>query len=99
MLQKAFFAKDAPCEAITAAMKREGFEPKLITNAPGFIYETHRHPETKLLVCLEGSMNVKVENEEYLFEPGDKLMIPGDTDHNAVVGDKGCVFFWSEKII
>ena len=80
-------------------MKKEGFSPKLITDSPNFIYKTHEHPETKLIVCLQGSMKVNVQGKEYNFEPGDKLKIPGNTPHSGIVGGKGCIYFWSEKII
>ena len=80
-------------------MQDDGFNPKLIKDKPGFIYEPHQHPETKYLVCLEGSMKVIVKDKTYDFQPGDKLLIPGNTRHSAIVGKNGCVFFWSEKVI
>lgn len=99
MFQKAFFPKDTPREKIVEAIQKEGFEPKLITDPPRFIYEVHKHPETKLIVCLGGSMKVKVNDQEYDFEPGDKLIIPGNTPHSGVAGNAGCIYFWSEKIL
>jgi quercetin dioxygenase-like cupin family protein len=98
MFHKAFFA-DTPREKIKQTMQKEGFSPDVITVNPGFIYEPHEHHETKYLVCLEGSMNVKVNGKTYDFEPGDKLIIKGNTQHSAITGKNGCVFFWSEKII
>jgi quercetin dioxygenase-like cupin family protein len=98
MFRKAFFS-DTSKENIKKKMKEEGFSPKVITDPPGFIYATHHHAETKYLVCLEGSMKVTFNGKTYNFEPGDKIIIKGNTRHSAVVGDKGCVFFWSEKII
>jgi quercetin dioxygenase-like cupin family protein len=73
------------------------FLPVKITNTSGYTYEPHQHPETKLLVILQGSMKVSVEGNDYDCEAGDQIIIPGDTIHSAVVGDNGCVFFWSEK--
>lgn len=99
MFIKMFFSKDIPREKIIEAMKQEGFEPKLINDKPNFVYDTHQHQETKLIVCLEGSMKVKVLDEDYMFEPGDKIKIPGNTPHSGIVSDKGCVYFWSEKVI
>jgi len=78
-------------------IKREGFNPLRFSNAPGFVYHSHRHQETKLLVFLEGSMEVKVEEETYQCGSGDKLIIPGNMEHSAIVGSEGCVFFWAEK--
>lgn len=97
MLQKALF-KDVSREKIKQKMQDEGFNPKLIKDKPNFIYEPHQHPETKYLVCLEGSMKVTVKGKDYYFEPGDKLIVSGNTEHSAIVGENGCTFFWSEKI-
>ncbi len=44
-------------------------------------------------------MEVKVGEETFQCKPGDKLIIPGDTKHSAIVGHDGCEFFWSEKLI
>ena len=99
MFQKNFFKKGESIEVIIEVIKKEGFAPLLFTDEPKYIYSLHQHPATKLLVCLEGSMEVEVNSEKFKFEAGDKLIIPGNTPHSAVVGDKGCIFFWSEKVI
>ena len=80
-------------------MQDDGFFPIIITVNPGFIYTSHQHEETKYLVCLEGLMKVTFDGKTVDFKPGDKLIIPGNTQHSALVGGKGCVFFWSEKVI
>jgi quercetin dioxygenase-like cupin family protein len=98
MFDKAFFAKTTRVK-IKQKMQKEGFSPIVITDKPDFVYNPHQHPETKYLVCLEGSMRVTFEGKTYDFEPGDKLIIKGNTKHSAVVGKNGCAFFWSEKII
>ena len=98
MFHKAFFA-NTPREKIKQKMQEEEFSPLVISNKPGFIYEPHEHAETKYLVCLEGSMKVTFSGKTYDFEPGDALLINGNTKHSGVVGDKGCTFFWAEKII
>lgn len=97
MFKKAIF-KDTSREKIKQTMEKEGFTPHIITNNPNYIYEPHKHPETKYLVCLEGAMAITVKGNVHKFEPGDKLIIPGNTMHSALVGKNGCVFFWSEKI-
>lgn len=96
---KTYFKKNISREKIIEVMIFEGFKPKLINDKANYIYETHKHPETKLIICLEGSMKVKVLDKEYLFEPGDKLKIPGNTLHSGIVSNKGCLYFWSEKVI
>lgn len=86
-------------KAIAEDARREGFRPILITNEPGFVYEKHKHPETKLLIFLKGGMCVTVAGEHYQCSPGDKLIVPGNTVHSAKIDPDGCTFFWSEKII
>ena len=85
-------------DRIAEETRREGFDPVCITDPPGHVYPPHRHPETKLLVFLEGGRIVKVRDQSYKCSPGDKFIIPGNVEHSAVVGPEGCVFFWSEKI-
>lgn len=99
MFKKAQFSPETPREEIIKSIKEDGFDPILISDSPGAKYNTHQHPETKLLVCLSGSMKVRVEETEYDFEAGDKLVIPGNTPHSGLVGLEGCQFFWSEKNI
>ncbi len=85
-------------DRIAEEVQKEGFDPIRITDSPGRLYSPHRHAETKLLVFLKGSMEVHVAGEKYDCKPGDKLIIPGNTEHSALAGPGGCVFFWSEKL-
>jgi quercetin dioxygenase-like cupin family protein len=98
MLKKAYFSNPISEAKIVKNMKKEGFDSIFISDNPGFVYKKHQHSETKLLVCLEGSMIVEVDNKKYNFEPGDKSIIPGNTLHSAIVGDKGCTFFWTGSV-
>lgn len=98
MHEKGFY-KGLNEKDIFRKIKDEGFSPVKISDSPKYIYEEHTHPETKILAILEGSMEVKTRGKSLLLEKGDKLMIPGNTKHSAAIGDKGCVFFWSEKLI
>lgn len=84
---------------IAQDIRNEGFEPVLFSNGPNDVYPKHSHPETKLLVFLDGSMDVTVAGETFHCEAGDKLIISGDTSHSAVVAKNGCRFYWSEKIM
>ncbi len=99
MFSKNHFPKGTTKEEMEKSIKKDGFNPLIITNEPGYIYHQHQHPETKLLVCLEGSMKVTVNEKEYNFQPGDKLIVPGNTPHSATAGSKGCTFYWSEKLL
>jgi quercetin dioxygenase-like cupin family protein len=96
ILCKNFYAGLSPLE-IAEEIKREGFHPIRIVDAPGAVYPVHSHPETKLLAFLEGEMEVRVGETLYHCEPGDKLFIPGNVEHSAKAGPRGCIFYWSEK--
>ncbi len=56
------------------------------------------HQETKLLVFLESEMTVNVGEKSYQCQTGDRFVIPGNVEHSGVVGPKGCVFLWSERL-
>lgn len=98
MYHKKFYKK-IDKQQIEKDIKREGFNPLIIHNSAGDVYSLHQHPETKLLVFLQGSMDLNVNGQKFRCLPGDKVLIPGNMPHSAVVGDEGCIFFWSEKII
>jgi quercetin dioxygenase-like cupin family protein len=86
-------------DKIAEKVREEGFDPITIKNSPGFVYAKHKHPETKLLAILSGSMEVDVGGKKVKLEKYDRLIIPGSVYHSAVVGADGCEFYWAEKII
>jgi len=92
------FYKTLDKERIAGEVRQEGYDPVCIEDPPGRAYEPHRHPETKLLVFLQGSMEVTVKGQKFDCQPGDRLVIPGNSEHAALAGPRGCVFFWSEKL-
>ena len=93
------FYKGKSEEEIKSDIQKEGFDPVKINDSPGFVYSPHSHPQMKLIAILSGGMRVTVANEEFELEKGDRLYIPGNIIHSAVVGKRGCSFFWSEKIV
>lgn len=98
MYYKNFYANCTESE-IEKMIRGDGFDPMKFSNSAGDIYQLHQHPETKLLVFLEGTMEVVAAGEKFSCTAGDKLVIPGNAPHSAVVGPSGCTFFWSEKLI
>ena len=92
------FYKTIDRARITEEIRKEGFDPLPINDPPGHVYPSHRHATTKLLVFLKGSMEVEVAGQKYSCRSGDKLIIPGNVEHAALVGPEGCLFFWSEKL-
>jgi quercetin dioxygenase-like cupin family protein len=93
------FYKDLTPAQICDKVIEEGFNPIRIVDPPGRVYPPHQHAETKLLAFLEGAMDVTVQGEQLFCKAGDKLLIPGNIEHSAVVKAAGCTYFWSEKLI
>jgi quercetin dioxygenase-like cupin family protein len=98
MYQPKFYANLNDSE-IAQQVQAAGFDPIRISDAPGYIYRPHTHPETKLLAYLRGEMYVTVNGETFHCTPGDQLLIPGNVEHSAQAGPGGCVYFWSEKLV
>lgn len=93
------YYKNLDEKKVAEDVRQEGFDPVKISDSPGHVYSPHRHPETKLLAFLEGGMEVRVGSETYQCSASDKVIIPGNVEHSAVVGSEGCEFFWSEKLM
>lgn len=60
------------------------------SNAPGDRYGSHSHSYTKILYCLDGSIDfILASGERIHLEAGDRLELPAGTVHSAVVGGRG----------
>ena len=61
------------------------------SNGPGYRYGTHDHAYTKILYCVEGSIDFFVEDESDTIhlDPGDRMELPARTRHAALVGSRG----------
>jgi quercetin dioxygenase-like cupin family protein len=62
------------------------------SNGPGDRYAAHSHGFEKVLYCVDGSITFVLEDEGKRLElkPGDRMVLPTDTVHSAVVGPSGC---------
>ena len=62
------------------------------SNGPHDRYAPHSHNYEKVLYCVDGSITFVVENEGRRLElrPGDRMVLPAETVHSAVVGASGC---------
>jgi quercetin dioxygenase-like cupin family protein len=62
------------------------------SNGPGDRYAAHRHNYEKVLYCVEGSITFALEGggRHLELKPGDRMVLPADTVHSAVVGTSGC---------
>lgn len=84
---------------IKKLIQEMGYHPVLISNTPQYEYKQHSHPQQKLLVILNGNITIEIEGKSYNCKKGDEIIINPYDEHSAIVGNKGCEFYWAEKII
>ncbi|MHB8573182.1 MAG: cupin domain-containing protein [Candidatus Dormibacteria bacterium] len=61
------------------------------SNGPGTAYGVHRHGYIKVLVVVDGSITFVDAEQGTSVElhPGDRVVIPADAPHSALVGPLG----------
>jgi hypothetical protein len=78
------------CDELNALLANEDLTPYWWSNGPGDRYAPHTHPYHKVLYCGLGSITfVAAGGTEFTLAPGDRLDIPADTSHSAIVGNTG----------
>ena len=71
-------------------LRGEGLVPSAWSNGPGDRYAGHRHGYDKILVVAAGSIVFGTAGiGPVALAVGDRLELPADTDHDAVVGPDG----------
>ncbi len=77
-------------EAIQEIMNA-GWWPLSWRDAPGEIYESHKHDADQTLYLVEGRLDFEADGRVHHLEPGDKLELPAFTVHSVKVPD-GAVY-------
>jgi len=79
-------------EDLMAKLKGEASGCYSWSNGPGDRYAAHTHSYEKVLYCVDGSITFALESEGKRLElnPGDRMVLPAETVHSAVVGPSGC---------
>lgn len=81
-------------------LRREARDVYEWSNGPGDRYGWHSHTYTKILYCLDGSIEFIVApadvhegaaTERIRLMAGDRMELPARTSHSAVVGDRGVI--------
>jgi quercetin dioxygenase-like cupin family protein len=70
-------------------MVDEGLRPQAWSNGPGDSYSAHSHTYHKVLYCTRGSIRFESQGAVFELSVGDRLDIPPQTPHSAVVGPQG----------
>jgi quercetin dioxygenase-like cupin family protein len=76
---------------IEATLRAEADDVYGWSNSPGDRYGEHEHGYAKLLYCTRGSIDfILADGNRVAMGPGDRLVLPPQTRHSAVVGPGGC---------
>ncbi len=54
-----------------------------VTITKGSTLPTHQHPHEQITHIVEGELQMKIGDEEFVFTPGSVYVIPGNTPHSA----------------
>jgi quercetin dioxygenase-like cupin family protein len=60
-----------------------GWWPISVRDAPGEVYEAHKHDADQTLYLVVGSIELEADGNAFRLEPGDKLELPAFTVHAA----------------
>jgi hypothetical protein len=72
-------------------MRDQGLAPAPWSNLPGERFEEHAHDFDKIVVVVEGSITFGMPGYGvgFMLGPGERLDLPAQTRHDAVVGPRG----------
>jgi len=85
-LQK--WEKDTPpsSKELENALRNEGFNFYRWSDNPGVTYPWHTHPDPEVRWVISGSIKMGLrDDKEVVLNPGDRLDLPANTEHWAVV--------------
>ena len=85
---------DPPTEArLMQLCADEGLSPYQWSNGPNDVYTAHKHSYDKVIYVLRGSITFGLpeEGRSILLKAGDRLDLPANIVHDAVVGPQGVI--------
>jgi quercetin dioxygenase-like cupin family protein len=83
-----------PSEAdLRSLLNEQGLSGYRWANSPGDIYGAHSHPFHKIIYVVQGSISFILleEDEQVALNAGDRLDLPMEMIHKAVVGQQGVI--------
>lgn len=75
----------------------DGFDPYAWVDEPGKVYETHAHAHDESIWILRGTMQFRVGDKLIDLGPGDRLMLPRGSQHQAQAGPNGCEYLVGQR--
>ena len=74
-----------------------GFDPFAWVDEPDKRYDTHTHAHDESIWVLRGSMQFRVGAQTFDLGPGDRLMLPRGSQHEATAGPDGCEYLVGQR--
>jgi quercetin dioxygenase-like cupin family protein len=77
--------------SLEARLAAEGLQVTSWSNLPGDRFEEHVHEYDKVVVAVEGAITFGLPGYGvgFMLTPGERLDLPANTPHDALVGPKG----------
>lgn len=77
--------------SLESRLRAQGLEPAPWSNLAGVRFEEHVHDYDKIVVVVEGSITFGMPGYGvgFMLGPGERLDLPAEVRHDAVVGPKG----------
>lgn len=79
------------------SLLEDGFDPFAWVDEPGKRYEMHSHPHDESIWVIQGKMTFHVGGQVFDLGPGDRLMLPRASQHEAVAGPEGCEYLVGQR--
>jgi mannose-6-phosphate isomerase-like protein (cupin superfamily) len=81
-LSKNKFAAPVDRSAIAADWRRRGYSCDLFVDPPGREWADFAHRTNELVAVTDGRLEVTVDGDRFVAEPGDEVFIPRGTVHS-----------------
>lgn len=66
-------------------------------DSPDFAYAPHAHPTATAHIIIEGQMTITMDGQNLTLTPGQRIDVPANMEHTAVMGPDGCTYVVGEK--
>ena len=78
------FAPSASQDAIAADWRERGYSCGLFVDPPGQQWLDFVHSCNELVTVVEGRLDMRVGDHQFIMEPGDEIFIPRDAVHSVI---------------
>ena len=62
-------------------------------------HSPHRHPTDETLHIINGNITFEIGDAEVICSPGDRLLLPRNTEHASTAGESGCEYVIATRLV